>query len=203
MLHTLRNYLADNPSSFSVLRKIIELNFPAQKRLIDATLGSREGKRVLDIGCGTGEFASCFDPGGYHGIDISEAYISYARSKHPGRFEVMDATRINYPDRSFDFILIMAMLHHLDDAAVAGVLGEAKRLLRSGGTVLVMEDARLPHLENLAVRLVQKFDKGDFIRPPQDYREFITPLFDIFSESSFRNGGCTYCAFVLKHPSMA
>lgn len=200
MLHSLRNYLAEKPAYFSLLRKIIELNFPTQKRLIRTTLGSGAGKQVLDIGCGTGEFACCFDPRGYRGIDVSDVYIGYARRRHRGRhFEVMDATRIAYPDGTFDFILIMAMLHHLEDRDVASVLAEAKRLLKRGGTVLVMEDARLPELENMAVRLVQRFDKGEFIRPPHDYRRFIAPLFAIRSETAFRNGGCTYCSFTLRH----
>ncbi len=198
MLCKIRNYLSDQPIFFSFLRKIIELNFQKQKKIIGKALKEKRGKKVLDIGCGTGEFSSLFDANFYCGIDISPGYISYAEKNSKGEFKVMDATNIDFPDQSFDFILIMAVLHHLNDKKAKKVIREAARILKPDGKILIMEDAKIKKLENAVVRFIQKFDKGEFIRTPADYQKIITPYLKIIEESGFRNGGCIYHSMLLK-----
>jgi len=195
MLGHLRDYLARQPACFTLLRKLIEFNFPTQKHLIGKCLGNRVGLRVLDIGCGTGEFASVFAAHEYHGIDISPAYIAYAQGHHQATFSVMDATRLQFPDASFEFVLVMAILHHLPDHEALQALTEAARVLVPGGMLLVMEDARIPQLENRLVRLVQRYDKGEYMRSPDEYRRLMGEMFDARWETTFRNGGCVYYAF--------
>lgn len=198
MLNSLRNFLADQPAIFSLLRKIVEINFRKQKRIIRETFGLDNGKKFLDIGCGTGEFSGLFSGFDYYGIDISPAYIDYAARKKRGSFKVMDATKLEFPDNSFDDILIMAILHHLDDDKISRVLSEAKRVLRPGGKILIMEDAKIAELENSAIKFFQKFDKGDFIRTPQQYKNMAQRYFTVSREQAFRNGGCVYYSLVLK-----
>jgi len=198
MLTATRNFLARHPGYFAVLRKIIELGFKRQKAIIKKSLGAAQGLKVLDIGCGTGEFFSCFDSAGYIGIDIFAAYIAYAQRKNQGNFQVMDATSIQFPDNSFDFILIMAILHHLDDNAAKKVVREAVRLLRPAGKILIMEDARIPRLENFLTRFIQRYDKGAYIRSPEDYRKIIDGFVRLEWEKEFRNGSCLYYAMLLK-----
>lgn len=139
----------------------------------------------MDIGCGTGEFSDIFVNHEYTGIDISPIYIAYA-AKH-----------IQFPDASFDFILIMDMLHHLDDDAARQVLCEALRLSKSGGKIFVLEDAKIPELVNAIVRFIQNFDKGGFIREPQDYRKMVPEPLVIQEKNQFRNGGCVYYSMLL------
>jgi len=110
----------------------------------------------------------------------------------------MDAKHIQFPDASFDFILMMAMRHHLDDDAAKQVLCEALRLLQSGGKMLVLEDAKIPELGNAIVRFIQKYDKGGFIREPQDYRKMVPESLMIQEKNQFRNGGCVYYSMLLK-----
>lgn len=197
MLTRLRNFLVERPFIFSLLRKIIELNFVKEKKIISNFFDLSSKKKILDIGCGPGEFAKLFNNLDYHGIDISDIYIKYASKNNKGNFQVMDATDLKFPNNSFDYILIMAILHHLDDRAMNKVLSEAKRVLRPGGKLLIMEDANVVELENLFVKFFQKFDYGDFIRTPKEYQEAISKVFTISQAGTFRNGGCTYCNFML------
>ena len=198
MITALRNYLADNPFFFTLLRKIIELNFHAEKGIIKKEFDLLSPKKILDIGCGTGEFSPLFRGHEYTGIDISPRYINFAARVHThGAFSVMDATQLQFPDQSFDYILVMAILHHLSNADVDKVLSEARRVLKPGGKLLIIEDAKIDELRNWFVKLTQRFDKGDFIRPPEQYRPLISRYFTIGAERTFRSGGCTYCSVAL------
>ena len=44
----------------------------------------------------------------------------------------------------------------------------------------------------------EKFDKGGFIRTPEQYKNIVAKHFNITCERSFRNGGCIYYSLVLK-----
>lgn len=198
MITRILNFSADQPALFSWLRKIIEINFCKQKQVIKEVFDLSSSKKILDIGCGTGEFAGLFNQLDYYGIDIASNYIKYATRKKQGNFKVMDATNLKFPDNSFDYILIMAILHHLNDSYVNKILLEAKRVLKPRGKVLIMENAKIDNLENWIIKLIQKFDKGDFIRSLEQYKNIITKHFIITREQPFRNGGCTYCSLVLK-----
>lgn len=189
--------MADSPVLFTLSRKIIELNFVKEKRLLRSILDLESPKITLDIGCGTGEFAPLFARHDYTGIDISPRYIEYAAARRPkGKFRVMDATNLEFADNSFDCVLIMGVLHHLGDDEVEKVLAEAKRVTRPGGTISITEDAHIDDLKNWFVRLVQKFDKGDGIRTPAEYMKIFGRLFRVTGQRQFRSGGSIYFSVV-------
>ena len=51
-----------------------------------------------------------------------------------------DATRLPFTDGAFDAVLIRDVLHHIGD--IAGVLAEARRVLRAGGRLTLLEPNR-------------------------------------------------------------
>ena len=106
---------------------------------------------------------------------------------------------MEFPDKTFDRIIIIAILHHLQKDEVIKVLAEAKRVLKPGGEILILEDAKIENLDNFIVRFVQKFDVGNFMRTPQDYREITSDFFKIIKDWSFRSGGCSYYGLLLKN----
>lgn len=104
---------------------------PAQdfrRRLLLAHLGQlcptgHEPLRLLDVGCGTGDFALSFHkafPGGqYLGIDVSQAGIEICRQKVPGaRFQQKDLTHpspIAPADQGWATVAICSeVLEHVD-----------------------------------------------------------------------------------------
>ena len=198
MLISLRNYLARHPALFAILRKLFELNFRKEKKIIRDVFGQDGNYKVLDIGCGTGEYYGCFIPEQYTGIDISPKYIAYAKKTKKGNFLVMDAAHLSFPNESFDVIFISAVLHHLSDEDVEKVLKEARRVLKSGGKILIMEDAKIKALDSWFVRFIQKFDLGVHIRTPDDYKKMYLPHFALKREWQFRNGACTYYAALME-----
>jgi SAM-dependent methyltransferase len=96
---------------------------------------------LLDAGCGLGLTTSIAADRAAHviGIDLSPVMIARARRDYGDRatFEVADfleylATR----PASFDCIISLAALHHVDAATALPLMASA---LRSGGTLLILD----------------------------------------------------------------
>ena len=94
------------------------------------------GGRVLDIGCGTGAFISCFAERGFQtvGVDFSASMLKAARKSTRGKaieFVQGDATQgLDLPDNSFDLVLSSYVLHGLSSALRQRIYAEAGRLSR-------------------------------------------------------------------------
>lgn len=106
-------------------------------RLYLLDLLKRRGvKTLLDVGCGTGPIYDLIvnDPDGrwdnitkYKGTDYSRQMIETARREFPhGDWEVQDARRLTEKDNSWDCVLLMHALDHIDD--YASVIKESARV---------------------------------------------------------------------------
>jgi ubiquinone/menaquinone biosynthesis C-methylase UbiE len=81
------------------------------------TMRAENLKTVLDICCGTGRAISSAQEAGFdaHGIDISPGLLAEAANKRnipKDRLHLGDATKLPFPDKSFDATCILAALHH-------------------------------------------------------------------------------------------
>jgi SAM-dependent methyltransferase len=95
---------------------------------------------LLDIGCGTGSLAFAMAarrPGRrVVGIDRAAPYVEFARSRLAGAaptFDVGDAGALPYPDGAFSGAAAQLVLNFVGHPDAA--MGEARRVVRSGGTV--------------------------------------------------------------------
>lgn len=191
------NLLASNPHVLMFLRRILEDNFNVQKKVLQEDFRPTAGEKVLDIGCGTGEFSVFFQNAAYTGVDIEKKYIDYAQKNHKGKFLTTDAAILPFSENAFDKILIIGVLHHIDDGQCRSVLAEARRVLNSNGRMLVMEDIRLAG-EGLLTRLIHRFDLGKHIRNEQEYRTLLQRYFAVEKEFTIQNGFSPYRVFILR-----
>jgi ubiquinone/menaquinone biosynthesis C-methylase UbiE len=106
---------------------------------------------VLDVGCGSAGFLQALvargaDPSLLQGVDLLEARLAEARRRLPGSsFELANARQLPFPERSFEVVLMLTLLSSLPDRhSVAAALTEARRVLASGGVLLVYEP-RVPN----------------------------------------------------------
>ena len=120
-------------------------------RIVSEELNLRPKMRVLDAGCGTGNFEKYLRNRGIEceivGIDFSEGMLRRARNKcKDGSTEFCRADLVHplpFLDGSFDRILCINVLYAVSNAQ--RVLDEFYRVLKKGGRLIVVdprEDAK-------------------------------------------------------------
>ncbi len=101
-----------------------------------------EGSRLLDVGCGEGALLDWFLRRGADafGLDPQPARLEQAaRRIGPGRCVAGRGEMLPFGDAAFDAVVFFNSLHHLPEPAMAGALVEARRVLRDGGRLVVVE----------------------------------------------------------------
>lgn len=179
------------------LRYAIEAGFKSEEKVIIAEFRGFRGK-IIDLGCGIGNFSTLFPDVDYYGADIDKNAIVYAQKYFPGKFFVHDAKDIKFPNDFFDAVLAVALFHHLEDNNVNKVCAEIKRVVKKKGKVLIIEDKKPSFWQNPFLNLLYKIDTGGKFRTPTKYKELFSGFFKIKEIYPFTSGLWRYNAFVLE-----
>jgi SAM-dependent methyltransferase len=147
------------------------------------------GARVVDLGCGAGEFASALREAGARpvGVDVAREALRRAAARDPQ----LDLRRwppgepLPLPDAAFDVAWAGEVLEHVVD--LAPWLSEVRRVLRPGGELLLSTPHHGPgRMLALALsrrRFAEHFEpRGDHVRffSPATLRELLDDLgFDV------------------------
>lgn len=197
MLQKFINKISLSPKIFIFLRKVLENNFKNQKKVIEKYFSPQSGKSILDLGCGTGEFSVFFNPATYTGIDIEQNYIDFAKENYKGKFLVGDATKLSFENGYFDGVVVLGVLHHIDDVYCRRILSEVKRVLKPSGIMLIMEDVDSPE-DNFFTRFIHSYDKGKHIRTEEGYTALLSTEFNIIEKYRIKSGLCPYQVYSLR-----
>lgn len=105
--------------------------------------GLSEGMAIIDLGCGSGRLAKhlglTFQTLEYLGIDVVQELLDYAATKSPPhfRFIMNHELCIPAPTDSTDFVVAFSVFTHLLHEETYLYLQDAKRVLRSGGSIVL------------------------------------------------------------------
>ena len=108
-------------------------------------LGARPGDSVLDVGCGTGNYVAALAAAGFRvaGLDYAPGMLERSRSKiDPAISQAVSllaadlAAPLPFTEEGFDHAIAISVLQALPDPLMA--LGEIRRVLRPGGTLVIL-----------------------------------------------------------------
>lgn len=139
-----------------------ERQLKAQTLLRQSGFFPLTGRRVLDVGCGSGEKLGLFEEWGARpehlfGIDLMPDRIAAARRKFPQfSFQVANAESLPFADGAFDLAAVFTVFTSILDSEMALNVGhEIVRVLAPGGAVL-WYDFRLNNPFNKHVRGISR-----------------------------------------------
>ena len=123
-------------------------------------------RRVLDIGCGSGEVLAHFMhwdalPHNLYGVDLLDKSIEMAKRRFPGlHFQQGNAAHLAFPDAFFDLVGQFTVFSSiLADRMAHNIAAEIRRVLKPGGAVL-WYDLRLNNPWNTHVQGITRTQIG-------------------------------------------
>jgi SAM-dependent methyltransferase len=100
-------------------------------------LAGAPGRRLVDVGGGTGNYSVALRDEGWEPLVIDREPAMLARAAAKGlETQLGDAQRLPLADASADAVMLVSMLHHVEQPPLA--LAEARRILRPGGRLALM-----------------------------------------------------------------
>lgn len=149
------------------------------RRHIASLVEPRAGLRVLDIGCGPADLLAHLPGVDYVGFDSSADYIEAARRRFglSGRFFQEElGPHTNLDSGSFDCIVAVGVLHHLDDLAASRLFEIARERLHPQGRLITVDCCWAPGQHPLARWLISR-DRGQNVRTLDGYQDLANPHF--------------------------
>ncbi len=203
----------DNETFFREYRKLREREVNANNLFelptLQALLPDLHGKRVLDLGCGSGE--RCMDyihngASAVTGIDISEKMLSVAKSENADpkiTYLKIPMEDIGSLDGVYDVVISSLALHYVED--FKGVVKNVYRLLSDGGIFLFSQEHPLAtcytgngdrwtrdengkkiHVNIADYCVERRNDSTWFVEGVQRYHRMFSTIVNTLADSGFR-----------------
>jgi SAM-dependent methyltransferase len=130
-----------------------------------AALPAGAGRRLLDVGCGSGDFLQRMRSLGWEAVGVEPDPVAAARARS-ANLDVRDGLLVDaaFDDDSFDAIVLSHVIEHVHDPV--GLLRECGRVLRPGGVLIVMT----PNLDSVGHRRFGADWRG--LEPPRHLHLF-------------------------------
>ncbi len=134
------NYDEQTATAFKAVREVPRDGLSEWRETLRRHLRPSQGMTLLDIGAGTGAFASAFND--WFDLSVVAVEPSAAMRDHIPRTPAIqvlegDATALPLPDESADAAWLSLVIHHIPDLGVAA--HEIRRVLRPGAPVLIRQ----------------------------------------------------------------
>lgn len=166
--------------------RTVWLNTPVRR--LPSAMSLRRSDRVLDIGCGCGgvliylyrriRFTETME-----GLDCSAMMVETGRKEIMRRglhdminIRLGSATKLPYPDGSFDAVLCTYVIKHMSDPMLRRMLAEIRRVSAPGGRLCLWEAApsRYQFMQVWNMNLLrQGFTARVSLRPTEELKMFV------------------------------
>jgi len=142
-------YYWDNQWDVENFKKVIENG--KRNRLVTKTttkfIPPDKSKKILEGGCGNGQFVYAFNELGYdsYGVDYAPKTVSRIKKIFPDlKVSVGDVRKLKFPDNHFDGYWSIGVIEHFFEG-YSPIIKEIERIVRPGGFLFIS----FPHLSFL------------------------------------------------------
>ena len=115
----------------------------------------------------------------YFGYDINPNYINYAKNKYynKGKFFCKKFSKKEIKKLpKFDHVLLLGILHHLNDEEIASLMKLIKKVLKKNGNIIT-EDPIFLKKQNPIAKIIITMDRGENVRSKTEYIKLIKKYF--------------------------
>ena len=115
----------------------------------------------------------------YIGFDINQKYIDAAIKRHGNRgtFICKKVSRDAITESSsFDLVIAIGVLHHLNDEEATQLFELAKSVLKSTGRIITYDGCYVKEQSNIA-RFILSKDRGQYVRKREEYLYLASKIF--------------------------
>jgi len=172
----LRNILS-HPTIYTWFQRVVRGN--GDFVYVTQHIRAKEGDRILDIGCGTGEILRYMPNVDYLGFDMDEKFVHAASEAygHRGTFLCQALGRDTVEHFStFDIACATGVLHHLNDGEAIELFKLARKALRPGRRLVTL-DGCFVEGQSFLSRFTLSMDRGKYVRKSNEYIDLASQVF--------------------------
>ena len=136
--------------------------------ILDLIEKSTTRGKILDIGCGKGEFLSIAKKRGWeaYGLEPSANFARFASEEYGLNINSNPLEKAKDPDSCFDAVVLNMVLEHISNPRE--FLAEVKRILRKGGLLFI----EVPNMDSLMLKAANLY----FRAKGKDWSPLLSPL---------------------------
>jgi len=159
-------------------------SYPIFRNIVREVTRLKNAKRILDIGCGKGEFIVEMEKRGWdvYGIDVSSYVCKLAERKLKKKNKIYNCelSDCDFHNDYFDVITLWTVLEHVYDPDT--LLGEIYDILKDEGILII----QVPNIENLIFKFTK--EKYSALQTVPLHVNFFTPetLEAIITKNGFK-----------------
>lgn len=171
-----------------------------RQNIVTCSIKPFPGMKVLDIGCGPADILDYLPDVDYWGFDINEEYIHEAQEKfgNRGNFQCKQIQLADLTDLpSFDVVLAIGLLHHLDDTMAKAFFQLALKALRKEGRLLTVDPCLDPS-QNPIARFLVCHDRGQNVRNKDGYQTLVQSVFPVIHVEIHRQVWIPYTRCIME-----
>jgi ubiquinone/menaquinone biosynthesis C-methylase UbiE len=169
--------LLSNTFFYSLVQKIMSAT-SFREKIIKQYI-TQNNVKVLDVGCGPAEILNILPNIKYYGFDINPTYINSAKKKYQNKgrffckkFTNKDTKRLP----KFDHVLLLGILHHLNDKEINTLMLNIKKVLKKNGNIITLDNIFTSN-QNIIAKFLIQMDKGENVRSKKGYLSILKKHF--------------------------
>jgi len=190
--------LLSSPYFYSFSQKVMSAT--SFRKKIVTNFIKKKNPYVLDIGCGPAEILDYFDNINYYGFDTNKNYIEHAKKKYRSNcnFFCKKFNAKNIKNKiKFDYVLLLGLLHHLNNKQSNILLSEIKKVLKKKGTLLALDNVYITN-QNFIAKKLMDLDRGNHVRTKGEYLTILKKNFKVVNSKVYHQRLIPYTWFVTK-----